>query len=160
MRLKNTPTSRGWNDIPCVTFNSRNRMCHNDLKKNRFRVSRSNPSNSFTRVLPRLRSRRCHGAAWLSVFGKGPLVYFPGGLPGIISHYPRHSSNAAGAGKKGRLVSSRCPHIRAPLPLSCFFSLVCPRGCPSKSNSPEDLAGTNQQNLEVRSNVVKERKRN
>lgn len=39
-------------------------------------VSQSHPSNSYTRVSPRLRSRWCHGAAWLRMLGKGHSFIF------------------------------------------------------------------------------------
>lgn len=68
-------TSTRWNDIPHVTFNSCNLMCYNNFK-NQFRVSESHPSNSYTCVSPRLRSRWSHGDAWLRALGKGHSFIF------------------------------------------------------------------------------------
>lgn len=82
----------------------------------------------LSRQWPRL-SRR---AVWMSVSAsrcvrlKEPLRCSPLGLPDIISHYPRHSSNTAGARKHGSLVGARLPHVY--VLFSAALSLALPRG--------------------------------
>lgn len=59
-----------------------------------------------------------------------PLRCSPLGLPDIISHYPRHSSNTAGARERGCLVPPSC----LPAFFCCSFTRF-PRGGLSKRNS-------------------------
>lgn len=110
-------------------------------------------------VLSRPRScRKPRGCAAVHVW-KEPLSYFPRGLPGIISHYPRHSSNTAGARKNGCLVSARLPHVWLPFFLPAALSLACPRGGLSQCNSLEKPGRCKFINLRECCSVVIEREK-
>lgn len=83
---------------------------------------------------------------------KEPLRCSPLGLPDIISHYPRHSSNTAGARKHGSLVGARLPHVYV-LFFCCSVTRLAPWGL-SKRNSWEAGGDANLYILEEHADVV------
>lgn len=87
-----------------------------------------------------------------------PLRCSPLGLLDIISHYPRHSSNTAGARERGCLAGSH-PSLTSTYRFLLLFHLLPPWGL-SKRSSREAGGDANLYILEEHADVVsRERKR-
>ncbi len=60
------------------------------------------------------------------VYSIQPLRCSPPGLLDIISHYPRHSSNSAGARERRSLAGALLPHVYIPFFLLLFHGWAFP----------------------------------